>query len=80
VAWIVLGITALCAWLEGGRRGLVLDLLRLGVALGLVASGYWFGATLDRAAQIALALLLLASAAAAIAVAARGPATATAQA
>lgn len=73
VAWNVLSMTAICAWLEGSRRGLVLDLVRLLAALAmLLVSGGWFGAPLDGVLPAVAGLLVLASAAAAVAVASVG--------
>lgn len=73
VAWNVLSMTAICAWLEGSRRGLILDLVRLLAALAmLLVSGGWFGAPLDGVLQAVAGVLVLASAAAAVAVASVG--------
>nr|WP_305119183.1 sterol desaturase family protein [Tahibacter harae] len=67
VAWNVLSMTAICAWLEGSRRGLALDLIRLLAALAMLLSGgRWFGAPLDTLPLLGLAVLVAASAAAAL--------------
>jgi len=74
VAWAMLSLVALCAWLEGRRRAPALDLLRLGAALAmLLLGGGWFGAAWGLPVLAAIALLLVISIAAAIVLALRRP-------
>lgn len=70
VTWIVASLVALCAWLEGARHALVLDLARLGAALlTLVLAGSWFGAPESTPLHAGIAVALIASALAAVAAA-----------
>lgn len=74
VAWAMLSLVALCAWLEGRRRAPALDLLRLGAALTmLLLGGGWFGAAWGLPVLAAIALLLVISIAAAVVLALRRP-------
>jgi alkylglycerol monooxygenase len=81
-AWCVLSLVALCAWLEGRRRGALLDVARLLLALLLLAaSGCWFGAQLATAWLALAAVAVLASLITALLAASalwRAPATAAA--
>lgn len=63
VAWAIASLVALCAWLEGARHALVLDLARLVAAIAVLAlGGSWFGASWGTATHAVIAALLLASA------------------
>lgn len=63
VAWAIASLVALCAWLEGARQALVLDLARLAAAIAMLAlGGSWFGASWGTATHAVIAALLLASA------------------
>jgi alkylglycerol monooxygenase len=67
VAWAVANLVALCAWLEGKRHAVVLDLARLGAALlALALSGTWFGAEWNTVLRAVIATVLVASAITAI--------------
>jgi sterol desaturase/sphingolipid hydroxylase (fatty acid hydroxylase superfamily) len=69
-AWAVASLVALCAWLEGRRRALAFDLVRLGAALAALGiSGHWFGAQWSGAVLMAIAAALAASMVAAVLVA-----------
>ncbi len=69
-AWATASLVALCAWLEGRRRALVFDLVRLAVALAALGfSGRWFGAQWGGAVLLAIAAALAASMVAAVLVA-----------
>lgn len=74
VVWTVASLVALCAWLEGTRRALALDLARLIAALlALALSGSWFGMNGSAPLQAIIAAALAASAVAAIVVARSDP-------
>ncbi|MBL8297836.1 MAG: sterol desaturase family protein [Rhodanobacteraceae bacterium] len=65
-AWTVASLAALCAWLEGARHALALDLARLMMALLVLGlSGSWFGAdwsiALNATAAAALAVSVVAA-------------------
>lgn len=66
-AWAVVSLVALCAWLEGARRAVALDIGRQIVALLLLAlSGTWFGAYWSATLHAAIGTTLVASVAAAV--------------
>lgn len=63
VAWAIASLVALCAWLDGKRHAVVLDLARVGIALlALALSGTWFGADWSLTARAVVAAVLVASA------------------